>query len=164
MEEEKEDKKTYLNIYGTVSESIVDGPGIRFAIFVQGCSHNCPGCHNPQTHEFGAGECMTVEEIVSKIPKENPLLKGVTISGGDPFDQPDSMLELVKQLKKEGYNIWIYSGYVYEQLLADNTKKQILDFCDVLVDGPFIQSLYSPDLEWRGSSNQRIIELPSVGK
>ena len=154
---------TALRMYGTAPESIVDGPGLRFSVFVQGCSHHCPGCHNPESQPFDAGYVCEVDELVHQI-HENRLIHGVTLTGGEPFEQTEGMLALARELKAEGYNLWIYSGYLYEDLLAGHPHEkapELLAQCDVLVDGPFIEALNSYDLQWKGSSNQRVIDLPA---
>lgn len=147
-----------MRIASLISESIVDGPGLRLTVFVQGCPHGCPGCHNPQTHAFDGGREMTVEEIC-RIYEENPLLDGLTLSGGEPMCQPTECAVLAREIRARGGNIWVYSGYTYEQIEADVAKKALLDAADVLIDGPFIQSQRSLELLWRGSKNQRIIDL-----
>ena len=110
-----------LRIAGTVNDSIVDGPGIRFSIFVQGCPHNCEGCHNPQTHDFNGGAIFTTEELLDKV-KGNPLLDGVTFSGGEPFCQAEALAKLGKDIKALGLNIITYTGYTFEQLYENRNK------------------------------------------
>lgn len=152
---------TLLQMYGTASDSIVDGPGLRFSVFVQGCSHHCPGCHNPESQPFEGGYSADIEDIVKEI-QSNKLIKDVTLTGGEPFDQCKEVLKLALVLKKLGYHLWIYSGYCYEDLMAGNPHKSAPDLlacCDVLVDGPFVEELKSFDLVWKGSSNQRVIDL-----
>ena len=150
-----------IALYGTAVDSIVDGPGLRFAVFVQGCSHACPGCHNPESQPACGGTVTKIDDVVAAI-EENGLVGGVTLSGGEPFEQCAACLALARKLRKRGYSLWIYSGYLYEDLMAarpDPLAPELLACCDVLVDGPFIQALNSYDLSWRGSSNQRIIDL-----
>lgn len=152
---------TTLQMYGTATDSIVDGPGLRFSIFVQGCSHCCPGCHNPESQPKEGGYTADIEDIVKEV-ESNGLIKDVTLSGGEPFEQCGEVLELARLLKKKGYNLWVYSGYLYEDLMAGNPHvkaSELLDCCDVLVDGPFVEALKSYDLVWKGSSNQRVIDL-----
>ncbi|HNZ99280.1 anaerobic ribonucleoside-triphosphate reductase activating protein [Ruminococcus sp.] len=149
-----------LRIAGTVNDSIVDGPGIRFTVFVQGCPHNCKGCHNPQTHDFSGGTLTTTEELLDKI-KSNPLLDGVTFSGGEPFCQAEALSELGKEIKKLGLNIVTYTGYTFEQLYNDRKKnhwQELLEVTDVLIDGPFILEQKDWEIKFRGSSNQRYID------
>ena len=150
-----------LNLSGIVSDSIVDGPGIRVSVFSQGCPHHCPGCHNPETWAFGCGTPMEEEEV-AKIVAENPLCRGVTFSGGEPFAQPEGFAKLAKLLKGKGYEVASYSGYTFEQLLAGNPEqKQLLQAIDVLIDGPFQLEKKSLELKFRGSKNQRILDVPA---
>lgn len=153
------DSKT-IRIASLVDDSIVDGPGIRFTIFMQGCPHKCVGCHNPETHDMMGGYSETIENIISKI-KNNPLCFGVTISGGEPFAQKEELLELVKEIKNINKNIVIYTGYIYEDLLKknDSTINEILKNIEYLVDGPFILSKRDLTLTFRGSQNQRFIDV-----
>ncbi len=151
-----------LKVSGIIDESIVDGPGLRFTVFTQGCPHHCPGCHNPQTHDFDGGAWMTVDEIMEQF-MEDPLLSGMTFSGGEPFCQPRPLCELAKRVRAVGKNIVIYSGYTFEQL-QDMARKdpyvgELLQLCDLLVDGPFIEARKDLDLLFRGSSNQRLLDL-----
>jgi anaerobic ribonucleoside-triphosphate reductase activating protein len=148
-------------MYGTAQDSIVDGVGLRFAVFVQGCSHHCPGCHNPESQPTEGGYLQSVKSLLDEI-HANRLARSVTLSGGEPFEQCEALLELARALKAEGYNLWIYSGYLYEDLMKGNPSPlapELLAQCDVLVDGPFVQALHSYDLKWKGSSNQRVIDL-----
>ncbi|MCI9628814.1 MAG: anaerobic ribonucleoside-triphosphate reductase activating protein [Eggerthellaceae bacterium] len=151
-----------IRIFGVVEESIVDGPGIRYSIFVQGCSHGCPGCHNPESHSPKGGELRSIESVLGGI-RSNKLIAGVTLSGGEPFEQPHACAVLAQQLKADGYNIWIFTGYLYEDLMkmsqANPDIACLLNNIDVLVDGPFVEELKSLELDWRGSSNQRVIDL-----
>ncbi len=150
-----------LNLSGIVSDSIVDGPGIRVSVFSQGCPHHCPGCHNPETWEFGCGTPME-EEKIAQIVAENPLCRGVTFSGGEPFAQPEGFAKLAKLLKERGYEVASYSGYTFEQLLAGTSgQKQLLQTIDVLIDGPFRMEERSLELKFRGSKNQRILDVPA---
>lgn len=146
----------------TYPETIVDGEGIRFSLYLAGCSHHCKGCHNPESWNPQAGKPLTDKEIDTFIEhiNANPLLDGITFSGGDPFYNPEEFLPVIRKFRQRtGLNIWCYTGYTYEELLADPRRSPILDYIDVLVDGKFEQSLYSPYLEFRGSSNQRILNL-----
>lgn len=149
-------------------DSIVDGPGIRAVIWTQGCLHKCPNCHNPQTHNLDDGKYYSISAILSKI-YANPLQSGVTISGGDPLLQVERLLPLVKDLKEHQKNIWIYTGYLYEDLIDIKNPQQkyfieLFKYVDVLVDGPFIQDLHNPLLSFRGSSNQRLIDIQATNK
>ena len=151
-----------LKISGIIKESIVDGPGIRYTVFVQGCPHHCEGCHNPQTHPFEGGTEKSVEEIFEDIRK-NPLLSGVTFSGGEPFCQAEELAKLAEMVKKEGMNIVAYSGYTFEQLrkMKENDEgiNSLLKLTDILIDGKFEIDKKSLMLKFRGSSNQRILDV-----
>jgi anaerobic ribonucleoside-triphosphate reductase activating protein len=149
-----------IRIANWIHDSIVDGPGLRFSLFTQGCPHHCPHCHNPQTHDPQGGYLVDTDEIITEI-KKNPLLSGITITGGEPMLQPEAVLELLQQTKFLGLDSVVYTGYVYEDLLLQNNTAitSILQTADYLIDGPFVESLKSLDLLFRGSSNQRIIDL-----
>lgn len=152
------ENRTLLRIAGIVEESIVDGPGLRLAVFTQGCFHNCPGCHNPQTHDPDGGKFVDIGEIAA-MARENPLLAGVTFSGGEPFLQADALAKLADMLKPK-MNIIAYTGYTYERLLKMPEARPLLDRIDILIDGPFIEAEKSMDLMFRGSRNQRAINIP----
>lgn len=151
-----------LRINGVIEESIVDGEGIRFVVFTQGCRHDCPGCHNPTTHPLNGGELVDIENILKRI-LENPLLEGVTFSGGEPFLQPKPLSGLAKSIKKAGLNITVYTGYMYEKLLElsknDTDIAELLSLTDILIDGPYVEEQKDLSLAFRGSKNQRIIDL-----
>ncbi|MCI1966076.1 MAG: anaerobic ribonucleoside-triphosphate reductase activating protein [Oscillospiraceae bacterium] len=149
-----------LRVCGIEPESIVDGKGIRFVVFVQGCPHHCPGCHNPQSHPFEGGTVMKTDELFHRI-RENPLLKGVTFSGGEPFCQPGPLAELADFVHGAGLDVTTYTGYLYENLLAmpDCGVQALLQGTDVLVDGPFLQQQKDLTLRFRGSRNQRVMNL-----
>lgn len=151
-----------LRIAGIEPESFVDGPGIRFSIFTQGCTHNCLGCHNPQTHDFEGGHFISLTELLSMI-EENPLLDGVTFSGGDPMFQAASLVPLAREIKERGMNLVIFTGFTYERLVAMKDEKpemlELLSFADILVDGPFVLAQRCLSLKFRGSKNQRIIDV-----
>jgi anaerobic ribonucleoside-triphosphate reductase activating protein len=148
-----------LELAGIVSDSIVDGPGIRTAIFAQGCPHHCKGCHNPETWEFGCGTLIPVEAVV-EIVQSNPLCRGVTFSGGEPFAQAAEFAELAALLKEKGYEVASYSGYTLEQLMeGTEDQKLLLGTIDILIDGPFLQNQKSLELAFRGSKNQRILDV-----
>ncbi|MBQ7109651.1 MAG: anaerobic ribonucleoside-triphosphate reductase activating protein [Thermoguttaceae bacterium] len=151
---------TRLRIAGRVGESIVDGPGIRYALFTQGCPRACPGCHNPQTQPLEGGEETTVEAILAEIDA-NPLLDGVTFSGGEPFLQAAALAELAREIKKRDLNLAAYTGYLWEELIAanDSAWNALLAELDVVVDGPFVQALRSWTLKFAGSTNQRFIDV-----
>lgn len=149
-----------VQVAGVVNESVTDGPGFRTAIFFQGCSHHCPGCHNPQTWSFDGGNTLEIEELISQI-HYSPLIKGITLSGGDPFYQAKAAALIARDCKNHEKDVWAYTGFTWEQLMGegDADKMDLLKVCDVLVDGPFVQSLMSFDLPFRGSSNQRLIAV-----
>lgn len=151
-----------LRLAGVIRESIVDGPGIRMTIFTQGCPHNCEGCHNPQTHSYDGGYISHPENILKAID-ENPLLRGVTFSGGEPFMQAGALAELAVEIHKRGLDVLTYTGFTYEQLTESFEKipgsKSLLEQTDYLIDGKFVIALKSYDLQFRGSSNQRIIDV-----
>ena len=149
-----------MRIAGLVNDSIVDGPGLRLAIFAQGCPHHCPGCHNPESHDFAGGSDMDTEKIIARMDA-NPLLDGITLTGGEPFEQPDACRILADAAHARGLNVWAYSGYTFEQLCAVPEKRRLLEACDVLVDGPFLLEERSLDLRFRGSKNQRAIDVPA---
>ncbi|MBO4600893.1 MAG: anaerobic ribonucleoside-triphosphate reductase activating protein [Bacilli bacterium] len=143
-------------------DSIVDGDGVRTVVWFQGCSHNCLGCHNPQSHDFNGGFEIDIEDIYKEIDSLK-YQNGLTLSGGDPFFQPEAALEITKYAKSKGYNVWSYTGFTYENLLKisdDNPViKELLDNLDVLIDGKFEQDKKSFNCKYRGSTNQRIIDL-----
>ena len=148
-----------LRIAGIVQDSIVDGPGFRMTVFTQGCPHHCSGCHNPQTHDFAGGREEDTAEILRQMG-ENPLLDGVTISGGEPFCQPEACTEIAKGTHAAGLNVWCYTGYTIEELLSGKGEwKKLLEEIDVLVDGRFVLEKRTLECKWRGSSNQRLIDV-----
>lgn len=148
-------------IGGTVNDSIVDGPGLRFTLFVQGCPHQCSGCHNPQTWDVNGGSESDTDTLLSQILK-NPLLQGVTFSGGEPFVWAEELSDLGAKLKQSGLSIMTYSGYTWEELTGPQAPKgaaQLLAVTDILVDGRFEFANRSLELLFRGSSNQRLIDV-----
>lgn len=153
-----ESMRKKIRVAGVVNDSIVDGPGFRFSVFVQGCPHGCPGCHNPQTHPFEGGVMMEPEEILERM-KKNPLLKGITLSGGEPFCQAEALAYLARQVHAAGWDVVCYTGYTLEALLAmeDPHIRELLEEVDLLIDGPFILEKRDLTLLFRGSSNQRLI-------
>lgn len=149
-----------LRVAGTVNDSIVDGPGIRLTIFTQGCPHHCAGCHNPQTHDFNGGSITDTSDLLEKI-KGNPLLDGVTFSGGEPFCQAEALAELGNDIKSLGLNVITYTGYTFEYLFEhknDNSYGKLLEVTDFLIDGKFIESEKDWQLKFRGSRNQRYLD------
>lgn len=155
-----------IRIAGITEDSIVDGEGLRLVLFTQGCPHACPGCHNPETHDLQGGTWLDEEAFLSLI-RENPLLDGVTFSGGEPFLQAKELALLAARIRKEfgsrpDFSLMAYTGYTFEELLT--RVPSALDFLlelDLLVDGRFIQEKRTLDLLWRGSTNQRILQVPS---
>lgn len=152
-----------LRIAGIVDDSIVDGEGVRLTVFTQGCPHHCHGCHNPQTWNLAGGHEVDTEEIIQKL-KENPLLSGVTFSGGEPFLQPAPLTELARAAHGLGLDVWSYTGFTLEELEKRTDAQQLLNEVDVLVDGPYVEALRDLTLRFRGSSNQRIINLNELRK
>lgn len=152
-----------IRVAGLTNDSIVDGKGFRFVIFTQGCLHHCKGCHNPETWPMDGGTLMDLDEIKEKIAR-NGLLDGITFSGGDPFYQAKPCAELAKWAKDRGLNVWAYTGFLYEELIYMPEVKEFLDLVDVLVDGPFILEEKSLLLNFRGSRNQRVIDLNETRK
>lgn len=153
-----------LKIAGLVPESITDGPGFRFTVFCQGCPHHCVGCHNPQTWSFEGGETCTAEELYAQI-RRDPLVRGVTFSGGEPFCQAGALAQLAAQLRQEGYEVASYSGWTLEQLLqkaaVEPDVQALLHQLNVLVDGPFVLEQRSLEVKFKGSRNQRILDVPA---
>ena len=151
-----------LRISGTVMDSIVDGPGLRYVIFTQGCPHHCRGCQNPQTHAFDGGRVAGWEELLQPL-EENPLLGGVTFSGGEPFVQAEPLAQLAREIKAMGKHLMTYSGYTYEELREQEMSRpavgELLDLADILVDGPYREEERDLTLLYRGSANQRVIDL-----
>ena len=149
-----------MRIANTVSDSIVDGPGLRFTVFTQGCPHRCPGCHNPETHDPAGGREVSVEELREEMGK-NPLTDGLTLSGGDPFCQAAECAALARIAHEKGLNVWTYTGYTYERLLEGDLPGalELLEQTDVLVDGPFLLAEKSYEALFRGSANQRLIDV-----
>ncbi len=143
-------------------DSVVDGEGIRTVIWTQGCSHNCKGCHNPETHDFNGGALIDIEDIKKELMNLK-FQDGITLSGGDPFMQPDACLEIAKFAKKIGLNVWTYTGFTFDQLKTlGRTKPVIIELLkniDVLIDGKFVLEEKTYEAPYRGSKNQRIIDV-----
>ncbi len=151
-----------LRLAGVIRESIVDGPGIRMTVFTQGCPHHCKGCHNEQTWDFSGGYESSTERILEEAQKD-PILRGLTFSGGEPFSQAENMAILAKEAKALGYDIFCYTGYTFEKLYSEFDThpeyKELLSYCDWLVDGPFVLEKRSLMTKFRGSTNQRILDV-----
>lgn len=139
-------------------DSIVDGPGIRCVIWTQGCPHHCTGCHNPQTHDINGGMIVSIEDIIHEM-QNMKLQTGITFSGGEPFLQAKALLDIAKEAKKLHWNIWAYSGYTFEEIIDQPSMKELLSWIDVLVDGKFIEDQKDYRLRFKGSKNQRIIDV-----
>lgn len=151
--------QTKLRIAGAIQESIVDGPGIRYVVFTQGCPFHCEGCHNPQSWDMDGGLEVSLGVLFREL-KGDPLITGVTFSGGEPFMQPEALAVFARVLKSQGYSIWSYSGFTFEKLLRDDRRRELLSYLDCLVDGQFVLAEKSLELDFRGSRNQRIIDVP----
>lgn len=154
-----------MRIANTVTDSIVDGPGLRFTVFTQGCNHHCLGCHNPETHDLAGGREVSVEELISLIGK-NQLIEGVTLSGGEPFLQAKDCSRLAAAAHAKKLTVWTYTGYQYEELIkaGNSAWDALLEETDVLVDGPYLDREQSYGLSFRGSRNQRLIDIPKSKK
>ena len=150
-----------IRLAGVVRESIVDGPGIRFAVFVQGCPHHCPGCHNPQTHDPEGGYDCELQKILDAFDK-NPMLRGITLSGGEPFEQAERLLPLAKAIVERGKDVVAFSGYTFEELMKKSEQtpavRELLSLCCLLIDGRFILAERDLTLRFRGSRNQRLLD------
>ncbi|MDR3331698.1 MAG: anaerobic ribonucleoside-triphosphate reductase activating protein [Synergistaceae bacterium] len=156
-----------MRIQSIVRESIVDGPGIRYVVFAQGCPHNCPGCHNPQTHDPAGGSEMTAQELIADFEREteeNPLLDGVTISGGEPLTQSAELARFAEAVRAMGFSVWLYTGYTIEEIAMSQNREELslVYAADVLVDGKFEMSKKTLEKRFVGSGNQRIIERPKL--
>lgn len=149
-----------MRIASTVTDSIVDGPGLRFTVFTQGCLHHCPGCHNPTTHDLAGGQETSLGELMTEM-LSNPLVQGLTLSGGEPFLQAAQCAALAGSARLHGLDVWTYTGYTWEVLLAERNPDwdALLAATDVLVDGPFLKGQKSYAARFRGSSNQRLIDV-----
>ena len=153
---------TLLRIADTIQDSIVDGPGFRFVVFTQGCLRHCPECHNPHTWDPAGGKEVTVDSLYKAL-SANPLTDGLTLSGGEPYLQAAACAELAQKAKNGGFNVWCYSGYTFEEILeiskTDPGFKALIEATDVLIDGMFLIEEKSLTLKWRGSHNQRVIDV-----
>lgn len=139
-------------------DSIVDGEGIRTVIWTQGCAHKCPGCQNPQTHDFNCGVNVDIEEVKEELSSLQGQ-DGITLSGGDPLFQVDASLKIAKYAHELGMNVWCYTGFTYEEIVSNSNMRKLLDEIDILVDGKFRAEEFSLDLKFKGSKNQRIIDV-----
>lgn len=151
-------KKYTLRIAGIMEESIVDGPGMRLVVFTQGCPRRCPGCHNPETHDPLGGREIDIDEIYN-LASSNPLLSGVTFSGGEPFMQAGALAVLARRLRGDGLHVMSYTGYLFEDIPELDHGMELLGQLDVLVDGPFLEEEKSLELRFAGSRNQRAIDV-----
>ncbi|WP_055071782.1 anaerobic ribonucleoside-triphosphate reductase activating protein [Clostridium massiliamazoniense] len=153
-----------VRLSGIAYESLVNGPGLRRVFFTQGCKHNCKGCFNPETHDFEGGEEFDIDSLIEDV-KNNPMIKGVTFSGGDPLEQGESFAYMAKRFKEIGLNIWVFTGYKFEYILENLDKisgwRELIENIDILVDGRFEEALKNDNLKFKGSSNQRIIDVKS---
>ena len=151
-----------IRLSGIAYESLVNGPGMRRVFFAQGCKHNCKGCFNTETHDFCGGEEKDIDELI-KDTLDNPILRGVTFSGGDPWEQADKFAYMAKVFKEKELNVWSYTGYTYEYILENKDTRlgwnDLLNSIDVLVDGRFEEEKQQDGLKFRGSTNQRIIDI-----
>ena len=148
-----------MRMYGLEQNSYVDGPGIRMAIFFQGCLHKCEGCHNPGSWPMYVGDTVDTNDLMLKMAND-ALLDGITLSGGEPFLQPQPALALARFARQRGLSVWCYTGYTFEQISVwQDNRKTLLQNIDVLVDGPFKLEEKSLDIPWRGSRNQRLIDV-----
>lgn len=145
-----------MRILDIVPGTSVDGPGLRTAIYVAGCSHGCPGCHNPQSWDFGAGRKMSIDEVMLEVI-ENDF--DVTLTGGDPMYSAEQLIPLAARIKEAGKSIWCYSGFSYEAIMGNEPMRRLLEYVDVLVDGPFIEARRDVHLLFRGSANQRLVDV-----
>lgn len=149
-----------LRLSGIVEESIVDGPGLRYVLFTQGCPHCCKGCHNPETHPLEGGFVCSAEMILAQFA-ENPLLAGITFSGGEPFLQADALCAVAEGVRARGKEVLVYTGFTYERLLAQIERRPgvraLLELTDILIDGPYVEALKDLELHFRGSANQRVL-------
>ena len=149
-----------ISILDIVEDTTVDGPGFRTTIYCAGCPNRCPGCHNPQSWDIGNGREVDVEEILEVILADP--FADVTFSGGDPMFQPQGFAALARAIKeRSNKNIWCYTGYLFEQVIENPAQRELLELVDVLVDGRFVEALMDDQLHFRGSSNQRIIDVPA---
>lgn len=150
-----------LQIGGFLHNSLVNGDGIRAVVFVSGCMHNCVGCHNEVMQDFDYGDSVSIDDIMVKIVSNMPIIKGITLSGGEPFESTMGLLKISERVKDLGLNIWCYSGYTYDEIInsRDKDKLRMLNCIDVLIDGKFDGELIEGASKYTGSSNQRVIDV-----
>ena len=155
-----------MRLSGITQESLVDGPGLRCVIFTQGCLHCCPHCHNPESWEMGAGKEFSVKQVVRLVKQQKKTKRGVTFSGGEPFLQAAELAQVAQAVRQLGWDIVTYTGFTYEELLEDTNDgvKALLSATDILIDGKYIHELRDTRLRFRGSSNQRIIDIAATQK
>jgi len=155
-----------MRLSGITPESIVDGPGLRYVIFTQGCQHKCPHCHNPETWDMDAGKEYSVKQVIRLLKKQKKTKQGVTFSGGEPFLQAVELTEVAQAAHQIGWDVVTYTGFTYEELIEskDDGVKALLSVSDILIDGKYIHKLRSIELAFRGSSNQQIIDLAKTRK
>ena len=151
-----------LRVAGIVKESVVDGPGFRYVIFAQGCTHGCKGCHNPDTHALDGGYAVDTDSLIEDI-KQSRYIDGVTFSGGEPFLQAEAFIHIAEKLKELNMNIVCYTGFTFEEIMQSKCESHIklLGLTDMLIDGPYMEELKDLGLTYRGSKNQRIIDVKS---
>ncbi|MBR6120772.1 MAG: anaerobic ribonucleoside-triphosphate reductase activating protein [Prevotella sp.] len=150
-----------ISVLSIIEDTMVDGPGFRTSIYCAGCRHQCPGCHNPQSWDFKGGQAMTTDDIM-RIIEADPYAQGVTFSGGDPMYQPEGFADLARAIRKRTEKtIWCYTGFTFEVLINNPRQRALLELIDVLVDGPFIKAERDETLCFRGSRNQRLIDVPA---
>lgn len=150
---------TTLKVAGFLDHSTVNGEGFRSTLFLSGCLHNCKNCHNKAMQDLDYGDTLSISSIIEKVKKNLPIIDGITISGGDPFEQSANLYTLLTQLKNLNLSVWVYTGYTYEYLTTHENYRKLLPLIDVLVDGPFIEALKTDSKKYIGSSNQRILSL-----
>ena len=150
-----------ISVLSIIEDTMVDGPGFRTSIYCAGCRHQCPGCHNPQSWDVKGGQAMTTDDIM-RIIEADPYAQGVTFSGGDPMYQPEGFADLARAIRKRTEKtIWCYTGFTFEVLINNPRQRALLELIDVLVDGPFIKAERDETLCFRGSRNQRLIDVPA---
>jgi anaerobic ribonucleoside-triphosphate reductase activating protein len=155
-----------MRLSGITQESLVDGPGLRYVIFAQGCQHCCPYCQNPESWDINAGKEFSVKQVIRLLKQQKKTKRGVTFSGGEPFLQAVELAEVAQSARQLGWDVVTYTGFTYEELVADNSSgvKALLSASDILIDGKYIHALRDAKLKFRGSSNQRMIDIAETQK